>query len=391
MEKVKKEPWRVVAAACIICAGVAFIVGLYAIGLTSKSASERDFIEYWAAGQEFIHGRNPYDPKALFQLERAAGWDKDYPQVTLSPPIVLLLAWPLGHVSPKTGLILWLIASLGCIVASVGILWLLNGKPESRMHLVGIAFPPALACLMAAQLGDFFLFEAALFLWLHKTRPWLAGAALVLFALKPHLFIPCFLVLLLWSIARKDFRVLAGFLAALATCCGIVTLIDPQAWHQYRQMLLLTQISDLFVPTVAVGFRYLIDPRAAWLQYVPELAGCIWAAWYFWSRRDRWNWLDQGLLVILVSVACASYGWYYDQALLFPAVLVGLYRAERNAPSLILFLVIAVAGLVGIFGNIQAPSPFFIWTAPAWLFWYLFAARIRPTESVVSELTASAG
>lgn len=387
----KAKPWRIAAAACIIGAGIAFIVGLYAVGLTTKSAVERDFIEYWAAGHELVRGGNPYDPAAILQLERTFGWDKNYPQITLSPPIILLLAWPLGYIDPKTGLILWLLVSLGCMAASVSFLWLLNGKPDSRMHLIGLGFPPALACLMAAQLGDFFLLEVALFLYFHRSRPWLAGAALVLFALKPHLFVPCFLVLLLWSCLRKDFRVIAGFLVALAACCGIVTLLDPHAWHQYRQMLQEAQITNAFIPTMAVALRYLIAPKAIWLEFLPEAASCVWALWYFWSRRQRWNWLDQGLLLLLVSVACASYGWYYDQALLFPAILVALYKAERSATSMILFVATAGAGLAGIFGPIQPTSAFYVWTAPAWLLWYLFATRARQTELVTPQIAASAG
>jgi hypothetical protein len=389
---VKAKPWRVIAAGCIVLAGVVFIVGLYAIGLTQKSAAQRDYIEYWAAGQELVHGANPYDPKAILDLERSVGWDKDFPQITLSPPMILLLAWPLGYMSPKTGLILWLLASLGCMVASAWIVWLLHGKPESRMHLVGLAFPPALACLMAAQLGDFFLLETALFLYLHRSRPWLAGAVLVLFALKPHLFVPCFLVLLLWSVVRRDFKVLAGFLIAVVSSCAIVTLLDPQSWHQYRQMMLSTKITDAFVPTLAVGLRFMVDRQSNWLEFLPEIIACIWASWYFWSRRERWNWSDQGLLLLLVSTACSSYGWYYDQALLFPAIAAGLYRAERSRISMLSFMFIAAGGLIAIFGQIQPTSGFYVWTAPAWLLWYIYATRERRSPSALaSEMVAPAG
>ncbi|HEV2135026.1 MAG TPA: glycosyltransferase family 87 protein [Terracidiphilus sp.] len=387
---VKRNPWRVAAAVCIVCLGLGFVVALYAIGLTDKSAGARDYIEYWAAGQVLVRGGNPFDPETVFQLERANGWDKDFPQVSLSPPIILLLAWPLGHTTPKTGLILWLLASLGCIAASVGIAWRLYGNSQSSLHLVAFAFPPALGCMMAGQLGNFFLLEVALFLYLHRSRPWLAGAALVLFALKPHLFVPCFFVLLLWSAARKDFRVLAGFLASLAACCGIVTLLDPQAWRQYQQMLHSTRITDAFIPTAAVAFRFLVHRQARWLEFLPEAGACLWAVWFFLSRRARWNWLDEGLLLLLVSLACAPYGWYYDQALLFPAILAGLYRAEHSRISLLLFVLIAAAGLAGVFGHIQPTSVYYVWTASAWLLWYIFATWVSRSSAVTSEISAAA-
>lgn len=386
----KPKPWRVVAAASIVCAGVVVVTLLYTFGLTPKSATDRDFIEYWAAGQLLVRGANPYDPTAIFQLERAAGLDKQTPKVTASPPPVLLLAWPLGHLDVKTGLVLWLLASLGALSLSVLILWLLNGKPDSRLHLAGFAFPPALACLMAGQLGNFFLLEVSLFLFFYRSRPWLAGAALVLLALKPHLFVLCFLGLLVWSLARRDFRVLAGFLAALASACTAVALLAPQAWVQYEQLLRSMRLMDVFIPTLGVGLRFLVDRQAKWLEFLPEAAGSIWAVWYCWSRRERWDWLDEGLLLMIVSVVCAPYQWYTDQALLFPAVLAGLYWAERSVFSLVLFGVVAAAGMVGVFGHIQLPSAFYIWTAPAWLLWYLFATRgHRSPKAIAPEMSAS--
>jgi hypothetical protein len=387
---VKAKPWRVVAAACIVAAGAGFVIGLYAIGLTAKSATDRDFIEYWAAGQQLVQGANPYDPSAIFRLERATGLDKPSPKITASPPLVLLLAWPLGHLDAKTGLVVWLVALLGSLALSAWILWLLNSKPESRLHLAAFAFPPALGCLMAGQLGNFFLLEVSLFLYFHKSRPWLAGPVLILFALKPHLFVLCFLVLLLWSFYRRDYRVLSGFLAAVAAACAVAALLDPLAWSQYARLLGSMRLMDVFIPTIGVGLRFLIDRQARWLEFLPEVAGCIWAVWYFWSRREHWSWLKEGLLLLLVSVACSPYQWYTDQAMLFPAVLAGLYVAERSALSLTLFGLIAAAGMVGVFGHIQLPSAFYLWTAPAWLLWYLFAMRARRTDTVAPEITAPA-
>lgn len=391
--QVKARPWRVVAAGGIVLAGVAFVVGLYAIGLTAKSAAERDFIEYWTAGYQLVRGADPYEAEAALRLQRAAGRDEDFPQVTPSPPPVLLLAWPLGYLTPKSGLILWLVASLGCMVISTGIVWNLNGKPESSLHLIGIVFPPALACLMAGQLGDFLLLETALFLYLHKSRPWLAGAAIAFYVLKPHLFVPFFLVLLLWSALRRDFRILAGFSAALALCCGAVAWLDSHAWQQYQQLVLHgTHIMDLFIPTLPMALRFLVHRQAKWIEFIPEAVGCVWAVWYFWSRRESWNWLDHGLLLLLVSVACAPYGWYYDQAILFPALLTGLYRAERSPASLSLFALIATAGLIAIYWPIQPISPFYVWTAPAWLLWYVFAIKSRRhQDQAAPEMAASAG
>jgi len=85
--------------------------------------------------------------------------------------------------------------------------------------------------------------------------------------------------------------------------------------------------------------------------------------------------MDQGMIVLLVSVACSPYSWFSDQALLFPAILAGMLAAENRAPKWILLGLIVAGSLPGVLFAIELPSPFYVWTAPAWLLWYLFAMR----------------
>ena len=230
----KKIPWRALAAASIIAAGLCAVVAIYTIALSDKNAAERDFISYWAAGHELARGANPYDFAAVRALELAAGRDPAEPLLMMrNLPVGLFLVYPLGLLSPKTALILWLLILLGGLSLSVWLLWLLHGRPNSRFHLLGYLFAPALACLMAGQLGILLLLGVTLFLYLRESRPFFAGAALALCALKPHLFLPFALVLLLWALRRKAWRIPAGFLAALAASCGLSICCDPHAWSQY--------------------------------------------------------------------------------------------------------------------------------------------------------------
>jgi hypothetical protein len=372
-----KRQLRMLAAGCILAAGACLVTLVYAVSLTDKNATERDFIQYWAAEQQLAHGANPYDVGAIYRLEKSRGMEEDFPKVTVSPPIALFLAAPLGYVSAKTGLVLWLLLTLGCAALAMLFLWLLHGRPCSRWHVLVFGFPPTLACLMAGQLGVFFLLEVAAFLYWRRTRPWLAGAALVLCALKPHLFLPALLVLLLESAVRREFRAPGGFVAALAIGCGISLAMDRQAWTQYEQMLGEARLMEVFIPTVSVGLRFAVDRSARWIEFVPEACACVWAAWYYWTRRARWEWTREGLLVIAVGVVCAPYAWFTDEAVLFPAILAGIYAAEKSARAWVLLGLITAGCLVGVFREIQLPSAFYLWTAPAWLGWYLYATRSR--------------
>src|SRR5450631_3715689 len=135
--QVKKIPWRALAAASIVAAGFCFVVAVYFVGLSDKNAADRDYIGYWAAGQQLAHGANPYDSAATLQLERAVGYMGDRPRLTPSPPVALLLVLPLGYFSAKNGLILWLVLQIACLSISIWILWLLHGRPTTRLHLFG--------------------------------------------------------------------------------------------------------------------------------------------------------------------------------------------------------------------------------------------------------------
>ncbi len=380
-------PLRKLAAAAIVAAGALLLVAILIFGTNDKTATGRDYIQYWALEQQLAHGANPYDPVALLRVERAVGMDKPGVLMSLSPPVGLAYAFPLGWVSARTGLILWTFVLLVCMAASVWVLWLLHDRPESRWHVIGLGFPPVLWCLISGQLGIFFLLEICLFLLFIRKRPWLAGAALALFPLKPHLFLPFAVVLLLWSVSRRQLGALGGFAAALAVSCGLTFWIDPLVGAQYLGMLHSSRIMDTFLPTLSVSVRFLLDRRARWIEFVPEAGACLWAAWYFLTRRACWDWGREGLLVLLVSVAATPYSWYCDQSLLFPAILVGLYAGEKSTRVLALFGVITAAGLVGFLAQIPMTSIYYIWTAPAWLAWYLDATRRRGTKPVETDGT----
>ncbi len=377
----KKSPLRVFAAYGIVFATVCLLAGMFVVGSTDKYAANRDFIEYWAAGQLLIHGENPYDSGATLQIQREVGLEGDEPQITFSPPIALCMVLPLGFVSPKIGLALWLLALIGSLLMSIWIVWVLNGRPDNGYHFCGYLFAPAMACLVTGQIGVFLLLGIALFLYLHDSRPYLAGAVLLPCVWKPHLFLPFFIVLFLWSVSRKEYRIFAGFFATVLATCALTLYFDPHVWSQYSQAMSTTGVLHGYVPTLSVTLRFLIDPHAVWLQFIPEAAACCWAVWYFWTRRSRWNWMDQGSWVFLVSAACTPYAWFTDEAILLPAVLSGVYRAKQLGRSLLPIALIAFAALIEVYAFGHIGSTHYLWTVPAWLGWYVYATWRRGKQA----------
>jgi hypothetical protein len=370
---VKDSRWRPFAAVGIIASGLCLLTAIFSLGLTEQNAASRDFIGYWAAGKQIVRGANPYDAGETLRLEKAVGLGNLQIKITPSPPIGLALVIPLGFLDAKNGLVVWLMAELGCLSSALGILWLTQGKPATRIHLLGYFFAPALACMMAGQLGIFFLLGISVFLVLHKRRPFFAGAALLPLTLKPHLFLAVALVLLLWAAWRGTPAVLAGLLVATTASYSAVFGFDRDVWSQYAEMMRSNMVQHRFAPTLSAYFRWDIAPAAVWLEYLPAGAACVWALWYFWSRRDRWNWMDHGLLVLLVSVMCAPYAWLTDETVLLPAVLVGVYRAIEARRSLLPIAIFGAAALIELYANVRITSWYYTWTTPAWLGWYLYA------------------
>ena len=380
------KPLRVLAASCIVAAGFGYFASLCFYVMSDRIASQKDFISYWAAGQQLIHGANPYDYEAVRHLELATGREDSNPLIMRNPPIAFFLALPLGLVSAKNGLVLWLFTLLACLSVSIRLIWLLNGRPESRFHLLGYVFAPALACLMAGQFGIFLLLGVLLFLYFHQSRPFLAGSALLFCAMKPHLFLPFAIVLLLWIVVRKAYIILAGFFSALLASCALSYCFDIHAWSQYMQMMHTGKALDEPVPVLSVVLRFLIDRHAVWIQFLPEIAACCWALWYFWKRRNRWSWMKDGLLLLLVSEMCAPYGWFTDEAMALPAILYGVYRAEESMRSLLPLGLIAGIALIELFAGVQIISPYYLWTTPAWLAWYLYATRRKSLPAEESHI-----
>lgn len=335
----------------------------------------RDSLSYWASGQQLFHHANPYDAAEIARLEDGAGF-RSQPGISLimrNPPYALPLVIPMGLVGPALGGALWSLLMLLCFVYSVRLIWIMHGKPANHLHYVGYFFGPAVACLFSGQASFLMLLGLVLFLRLHKTRPFSAGSALWLCALKPHLFLPFGAVLLVWIFVTRSYRLLSGLVTAIAVFNLIALLWDHSIWQQYMQMMRSSGIDSEFIPCWSVALRLWIAPRAMWLQLVPAAVGSIWAILYFWNRRDHWDWVNDGSLVVLVSLFAAPYAWFVDQSILVSPLLNAVYQTTSRVKIGVLMLasfLVVIQVLLGI----GIHSAFYLWTAPAWLTWYLWAS-----------------
>ena len=353
---------------------------LAVLPLIHHLAVSRDFVVYWATGQQLVHHGNPYDPAAMSRIEHGTGFDGKGVYFMRNPPWALPLALPLGLLSARAAALPWSLLILALLIYSVRLLCKTLGRPASHIEWLGYCFPPALICVISGQTAIFLLLGLVLFLRLHRTHPFWAGAALWLCTLKPHLFLPFAVVLLAWIVVTRSWRTLYGAAAAILASCALTEFIDPAAFAQYMHWAGNSGIANESIPCLSVMLRNAIDPAQHWLAFVPALIACVWAPIYFWPRRHSWDWLDHGGVVMLVSLLAAPYAWLWDHALAIPALLYGASRTRsRNLVGVLALLMVALQLQPYIF-SIGLNSKLFLWPAPAWLVWFLFARTSQHAE-----------
>jgi hypothetical protein len=365
-------------------ASIALFFGVTEV--TGSNSGTRDYIVYWATGQQFAHLANPYDATAIYALESNAGFPKEHVAMFMrNPPWALPITLPLALVSSRTGSFFWSLFLLACLLLSVRLLWIRQGRPKGLRAALGYTFAPALTSINTGQTSLLALLGLVLFLYLYRTHPFLAGASLWFCLLKPHMFLPFGVVMLVWVVTSKAYRLLLGALAALGLSVALTYMIDSSAWTQYFAMVRSSGMNNDFIYCLSFMLRNWISPHSTWIEFVPSTLGCVWALIYFWRRRDSWDWGNEGSLVMLVSIVVAPYSWILDQVLAIPALLQGVYGTSSR--NLLLSLALASAAVeIAFLGEHWFPSALYIWTlwtAPAWLLWYLAARKFAAHPQAV--------
>ena len=348
--------------------------------LTGKIAGARDFVVYWATGQQLVHHADPYSADAMMRVERDAGLPIAAGALFMrNPPWALPIAYPLGFIGVRLGALLWSLILAPCLWASVQMVWHMHGRPKRLLNFLGYSFAPALVCLITGQTSMFSLLGLVLFFRLHRSRPFLAGMSLWLCALKPHLFLAFGVVLLAWVVVSRSYRVLIGAATAMAASCALAWWIDPTAWVDYAHMVRTDGIENQFIPCLSVVLRLWINPGVMWLQFLLPGLSCVWALGYFLKRRHQWDWFKDGSLLTMVSIFAAPYCWAFDHVVMIPALLHAAYSTR----SRILLTLLALASLaidIGMVMGVQLPSKLFLFSAPAWLAWFLLASAFPVGE-----------
>jgi hypothetical protein len=388
-----------------LAVGVIAVIALLAWQLSrllsnSSILPPDDFVEYWAAGGLNAAGENPYDPERLLPLERQAGRDTDEAVMMWNPPWTLTLVMPFGTLPARLSQLFWLILNLAVILFCADWTWRFYGGPKEQRWLawsLALAFLPTIFVLQSGQIGPLLLLGLVGFLHFHERKlDWLAGAALVLVAIKPHLVYLLWIALLVRSVDRWRWSILGGGMAAGLIALLIPSACNPSVWMQYRDALAHHPPEQWISPTPGAFLRLLFGAEHFWLQFVPTIAGLAWFALYWLKHRRTWDWPEHLPALMLVSFATASYGaWPFDLVvLLLPVIQAAVWVVSARNPlmtRIALAAYLSINGLALGLNLLRFESLWFVWMTPALLACYLLLSglRSRCVQSAASESLSS--
>lgn len=342
-------------------------------------AGDRDLQAYWSSAYLFAHGQDFSDPVKLGEIERTLT-THDEPETLYSwfSPIGNVILLPLTFIPFTRAVSYWLILNILVLFLSILLIW---DNTDSRTWiplLAAFGFSMSVISLIFGQINFLEVLGLALFLSLSRwNKPYFAGASLVLTTIKPHLVILTLPILLLDLLRKKEWKVLAGFIAVLLLCAAILFIFYP-AWVQSSMVVVTSGMSNVRETPTVNGLLVLLGEnlagKAIWL--VALLAEVVW--WYLrgnqWERR---RFIDISLAVGLIV---SPIGWSYDQIMLLFPILTLLSWVVRGAlPRAMSGIVIGVllfADLLTYLLRASTPSDvWFVWVPVVILGLYLSALR----------------
>ena len=364
-------------ALLVVCLGLLSTV-LY------RNAANRDFICYWSSAKLLLAHSNPYSGQAVLAVENAAGGGYREPFIMRNPPWALFVVAPLGLFPVPVAAFLWLLALIALALLSIKCLRLGKQPPP----LVVFLFAPVLGCAMAGQTSLFLLAGITYFFKYHEQHPWRSGLALLLPAMKPHLFLLLWPVILMECVRRKNWRLLAGLGAGLAAAATLPMLFDAHIWAHYLAAMRAEHIEGQYLANLSFLLRWMVPGHPVWMQTAPSVLGLALCARYYGRRRKIWNWRVDGAALLLVSTMVSPYSWPFDQLLLLPAIIhvCSVRPGRRWVPWLAVVNGAAVAFLLV---TVPLSSPLYAWTGTACLIWYLWARHKAGLSGVKDEALAA--
>jgi hypothetical protein len=281
----------------------------------------------------------------------------------------------------------WLLLHICLVFVSVRLVWKFYDGPNRLLwlgYLIAFTFEPTILLLGTGHITTLHLLGLIGFLYFiqrsteSKWFDFAAGACLILTTSKPQFLIIFLIAVLLWAINKKRWLVLVGGSVALLASSLLSFAINPIVFHQYWSALTQYDVGAWATPTLGGISRLAFGIENEWLQMVPTVIGLLWLFFYWFSRKEDWNWKEETPLLILVSVVTAAYVWTYDMVLLIlPILQVVIISIDNNHKIhtrrvLFSYFILTIGVLIS---HIYLHDFWYFWFSPFILIWYLLGRK----------------
>lgn len=313
------------------------------------------YLQYRAAADLLMAGRNPYDLAEQSRVQRSLQDDGPRPFISYNYPPWFALAWaPLSILPYPTAEACCLFLVSLCLVFSGALLHAVaSGLSRWATIMVVVGFLPSLFATQTSQTAPVILLLAVVtwrFLDLGRDR--LAGFALAWLSIKPQLSVAMILGILIWSARRRRWKVVGSFAITIGALIVASTILDP-LWPLQMHRSLNQNLGPLR-PEIGVTWPMLLRTVGLtnWRLAIaygalafPATAIVVLSAWD--RRRAAGDVLDLGAIAVF---AIAPYAQFYD----FPILLVCLFHLIDNRPPTGPVFGLALALLVLPYFNLLA-------------------------------------
>ncbi|MCP5095081.1 MAG: DUF2029 domain-containing protein [Chloroflexi bacterium] len=291
-----------------------------------RSTGIGDFRAYWSAAYLLADSQNFADPDLLYATEQEhTDWTGTFSVVTWNPPWLLTLLLPFALVSFWRAAWLWMLTNILLVFVGSVMIWQTTAvSPKSRRWgplapLFGLLFTPTLVALHMGQINTLVFFGIASYLYFYqKERPFIAGAALVLTLVKPHLVYITIPLLFLDALRKREWRMIAGTGVMLVGLTAVVFLLRPDFLIDYSSTVSGGNLLAWETPTLGGILALLFGWQGFKLMGILFLPLSI---WLWWQYKDQITHNSLVAISLLVSVITAPFGWNYDVIVLLMPLL----------------------------------------------------------------------
>ncbi len=327
-----------------------------------------DYRQYWGAARVLVQRGNPYDAATLGRMEASSGLLELLPVMMWNPPWTLALALPFALLPFTFSALAWLITNILLVAICGAALWSYFAPQDDKRYWLGIlaavVYMPTIQTLRLGQISIWLLVGITGFLMAVKgKRDYLAGAALALLAIKPHVAYLFLAGAVWWVIREKRWKVVLGGASVLVCASALVVAISPNVFEQYMNAASNPPLY-WYTTTLGTWLRVVFGFERNWLQFLPSVVGLmIFIAWIM-QYKTVWDWQQLAPGLLLASTITAAYGWALDQVTLLPVVCViisGLPRMKAKQRTIVAAVyILAQIGML-VLNQLRVDVSYYYW------------------------------